>query len=594
MPSCLGFYTDKNMIKYAKVNRDKNSGIYMLESYGVKFYDNVITTIDEIAGEVGIDQTTVALALNNEGYENLEVFSGLKTKDRNGLIESEFYAYCERVGLMPNTVEFRHQLVENTGNIDKFGAICSYVSKSELANMNTNFEGFKISSIAPLGLSVVNLFKNKGIDEEAVVVNIENKTTVTILLRGEVQKVIEIPLGMEDVLDRLAEKYNSYSKAYDACKKVSVYIEDVTALDDESRDILDVVLPVFYDIRQRVDNAITPYKKQIKAIYLSGTAVTVNNVDLYFQENFPSLRCEIAKPFFATKRDSGIQKEVIEVNSAIAIALNGLGMVEPSIEFTSAVKKAAIMAPLNAGKGIQSVVKDYMATFKAKYLAPTDRSSVRQEPFLKKVINLVTNKKPKRNRGTVRVAYDAEVNQGEGESSEGNSSKRSLTPFEGWLLRITIASIVVCVSYFAGSLFITNKLEENIENADVAIAKVESEILKANNDAEYIRTRASEYSDKVNKLIDVMEEIETEKRKSNFDIPNFMSQLMFIIPQGVTITNINISELGEVEIDVQSSQYAQLGYFVSRIKLEKILLNVDMSVVEMEQNIKIKVGGMLP
>ena len=52
--------------------------------------------------------------------------------------------------------------------------------------------------------------------------------------------------------------------------------------------------------------------------------------------------------------------------------------------------------------------------------------------------------------------------------------------------------------------------------------------------------------------------------------------------------------MGEVEIYAVSSQYAQLGYFVSRLKLEKILLNVNMTVLEMEQNIKIKVGGVLP
>ena len=592
MPSCLGFYTDKNMIKYAKVNRDKNSGLYILESYGVKFYDNIMTTIDEIAGEVGMDQCTVSLALNNEGYQEVEVFSGLKAKDRSDLIESEFYAYCENIGLIPTALEFRHQLVENTGNADKFNAICSYVSKSELANMNTNFEGFKISSIAPLGLSVENLFKNKGVDEEAVIVNIEDKTTVTLLLRGEVQKVVEISLGMGDILDRLAEKYNSYAKAYEACKKVSVYIDDVTSLDEESRDILDVILPVFYDIRQRVDNAITPYKKQIKAVYLTGTAVTVNNVDLYFQENFPSLRCEIAKPFFVMKRDSGIQKEIVEVNSAIAIALNGLGMLTPSIDFNSAAKKVMRMAPISNGKSISGIIKDYVETFKTKYILPSQRSSVRNEPFLRKVIDLFSKKT--RGKGKVRVAYDADVNgQGDFEGSENNIQKK-LSSFDRGLIRLTIGSAVLLIIYFVSSNYVTKTLKQNIDDSDVAIAKVESEILNAKEDAEYIRTRASEYATKTEKLQTVMAEIESEKRKSNFDIPNFMSQLMFIIPQGVTITNINISEIGEVEIDAISSQYAQLGYFVSRIKLEKVLLNVDMSVVEMQQNIKIKVGGMLP
>lgn len=334
MPSCLGFYTDKNMIKYAKVSRDKTSNMYMLDSYGVKFYDNIMTTIDEIAQEVGMEQCTVSLTMINEGYHPVDIFSGLKVKDRDDLIKSEFDEYCSENSLISSAMELRYQLVQNTGNIDKYVAICTFVSKAELANTKTNFEGFRISSMAPVGLSIGNLFNNKGIDEEAAVINIENKTTVTIFLRNEIQAVYEIPLGMEDILDKLAEKYNSYSKAYEACKKVSVYIDDVTALDEESRDILDVVLPVLYDIRQRADNIITPYKRLLKSIYVSGSVVTVNNVDLYFQESFPSMRCEIIKPFFLSQKDAGAQKEIMEVNSAIAIALNGLGMVDPSIDFS--------------------------------------------------------------------------------------------------------------------------------------------------------------------------------------------------------------------------------------------------------------------
>ncbi len=334
MPSCLGIYTDKNMIKYAKVNRDKNSGMYSLEAYGVKFYDNIITAVDNIAQEVGIDQCTVSLTMVNEGYHSVEVFSGLKAKDRDDLIQSEFAEFCQSKGLVSTALELRHLLVQNTGNIDKFKGLCAYVSKSELANTNTNFDGFKISSIAPLGLSIPNLFNNKGIDEEAAIINIENKTTITLMFRNEIQDVFEIPLGMDDVLDKLAEKYNSYSKAYEACKKVSVYIEDVTALDEESRDILDVILPIFYDIRQRADSIISPYKRLLKSIYITGSAVCVNNVDLYFQENFPSMRCEILKPFFIAPRDIASHNDIVEVNSAIAIALNGLGLIEPSIDFS--------------------------------------------------------------------------------------------------------------------------------------------------------------------------------------------------------------------------------------------------------------------
>lgn len=602
MPSCLGFYTNKNMIKYAKVNRDKNSGLYTLEAYGVKFYDNIMSTIDAIATEVGIDQCTVSSALTNEGYHNVEVFSGLKPKDRNDLIESEFYSYCEKAGLVPTALEFRHQLVQNTGNPDKFTAICSYVSKGELAGINSNYDGFKISSVAPLALSVGNLFPNKGIDEESVVVNIESKTTVTLFLRSEIQTVIEIPLGMDDIMDKLAEKYNSYAKAYEACKKVSVYIDDVTTLDEESRDILDVILPVFYDIRQRVDTAIVPYKRLIKSIYITGTAVTVNNVDLYFKENFPSLRCEILKPFFLSRADSSIQKEIVEVNSAIAIALNGLGMVDPNIDFDSAAKKAMIMTQFKMIESVKATTASIKTKVKGKYedflemIKPKTKgngSSIRNESFIKKLANKVN----KKSKGKVRVAFDAGVNMQAGDygdMSADTGGKDELTRFDGVLIRSAIYCALIAIAYVVTASIVSSTLENNIKEADIIISKVKSEISKAEEDANYIKTKSAEYEAKTAKLNEVMEEIETEKRKSNFDIPNFMSQLMFIIPQGVTITNINVSELGEVEIDAMSTQYAQLGYFVSRIKLEKVLNDVDMTVVEMQQNIRIKIGGMLP
>lgn len=599
MPSCLGFYTDKNMIKYAKVNRDKNSGVVYMEAYGVKFFDNIQKTIDDIVAEVGIDQCPLALTLINEGYHGFEVFSGLKVKDRNDLIENEFKEYCEEVGLVPAALELRHQLIQNTGNSDKFYAICSYVSKSELANIHANFKGYKVSSIAPLGLSVVNLFRNKGIDEEAAIVNIDNKTTITILLKNDVQEVIEIPLGMEDIIDKLAEKYNSYSKAYEACKKVSVYIEDVTALDEESRDILDVVLPAMYDIRQRVDEALNPYKRQIKAVYISGTAVSVNNVDLYFQESFPSMRCEIVKPFFLTQKDKNRQKEIVEVNSAIAIALNGLGFLEPTINFNAAAKKvmneSSIKDTINKfGKGTSKIsnIKEYLNNIRTQ--DPSNRRKQGFDGFVRNVLEIydkITGKG--KGKGKVRVAYDGDVRQDgfEGEMEDGVDE---LTAFDRKLLRLAVGCIILFGVYFGFSYYVTNTLNRKIQEADNTINKINLEIATANSDADYIRTRTSEYSDKITKLEAVMEKVETDRRKSTFDIPNFMSQVMFIIPQGVSITNINISEMGEVEIYAMSTQYAQLGYFVSRLKLEKVLLDVDMSVVEMQQNISIKVRGQLP
>ena len=49
MPSCLGLYVDKRIIKYAKVSKDKKN--FKVEAYGVKFYENLEETIEQIIKE---------------------------------------------------------------------------------------------------------------------------------------------------------------------------------------------------------------------------------------------------------------------------------------------------------------------------------------------------------------------------------------------------------------------------------------------------------------------------------------------------------------------------------------------------------------
>ena len=604
MQSSLGFYVDKNMIKYAKVNVDEKTNVFTLAEHGIKFYDNIIASITDIVDSTSsIDSTKISLSMANEGYHSIEVFSGLKAKDRNDLIQSEFAAFCEGKGMAIAAMENRYQMVENTGNFDKLIALISYVSQSELANININFDGYKISSIAPIGLSINNIFRNKGIDEEAAIVNIENKTTVTIILRNEIQEVVDIPLGMTDVLDKLAEKYNSYSKAYEACKKVSVYIDDVTSIDEESREILDAVLPIFYDIRQRVDEILTPYKRLIKAVYISGGATAVNNVDLYFQESFPGLRCEIAKPFFLSQQQRTDAAEIVEVNSAIAIAMNGLGLLEPSIDFHTAAKKAmkkpsAVKEKLGSLKisekikrfkeGMKEKADEVKANHsKAKRARRVGGAASPFTAFIEKIKGLFGKKGKKRNVVYDEGSYAVGQSGGEGEEEED-------APVNGWVIGMFATCLIILATYFAGALYVSQKLRSKIQESNRTIATIEGEIERASGDAAFIRTQTAEYDEKIDKLQRVMATIAAYKMKSSFDIPNFMSEVMFIIPQGVEISTINISEQGEVDITASSTQYAQLGYFVARLKLENVLKNVDMEVQSMSSDIKIKIGGVLP
>ena len=49
MSSCLGIYIEDNIIKYAKVSEERD--IVKLETYGIKFYEQLEETIEQIVNE---------------------------------------------------------------------------------------------------------------------------------------------------------------------------------------------------------------------------------------------------------------------------------------------------------------------------------------------------------------------------------------------------------------------------------------------------------------------------------------------------------------------------------------------------------------
>ena len=591
MPSCLGIYTDRNMIKYAKVTSvtEKIAGqILTLDAYGVKFYDNLQATIDEIAEEVGMsapaapgqitltgsNTTSVGLALSNEEFYITDVFANLKKKDMHQLILSEYQEKMGENALSSSVMEMRIKLALNSGSIDKHLALCAMTSTGELANIRRNYEKYKVDSICPLSISVKNLFENQGIDEEAIVVNIEDKTTITVFHRSEIQYVTSLPLGTQEIISKLAEKYNSASKAYEALKKVSAYIEDSYDMDDESREILDVVIPVLYDIRQQVDAIVTPYLKDAKAIYITGAGAVINNIDLYFGEVFLDTPCKILKPFFAG-RDAENMKEIIEVNSAIALALDGVGMSDKDLNFVAASKKAA---NIQGTKVITDKIKSLDIKGKIK------EAKGKAGDFVKK-LNAPVGKKKKRN-----VDFDESLLD---EAAEGEVTDTAYGRIDSLLTRATVFAASLLIGYIVAGTVINNNIIAKDKEVNSEISKVNAAIVKAEEDAAYLKGRADEYVAITEKLSAIITKINKESRKT-YNIPNFMSKLMFIMPSGVKVTSINVLETGDVSLRAESGQYAQLGFLVSRIKLEKALLDVDMEVVSVDGNIKIIVSGVLP
>ena len=73
MQNCLGIYIENNLIKYAKVSKDKNN--YKVEAFGVKFYDKLNDTIKKIVEETYSFNTPITINLANEKYLYFDIFA---------------------------------------------------------------------------------------------------------------------------------------------------------------------------------------------------------------------------------------------------------------------------------------------------------------------------------------------------------------------------------------------------------------------------------------------------------------------------------------------------------------------------------------
>ena len=158
------------------------------------------------------------------------------------------------------------------------------------------------------------------------IVNIEGTTTVTSIIEQKIYEINKIDAGITDILARINAKENSYAKAYEICKNSTIYTAEGKELQYEENAYLDDIMPTLYNIVGQVKKILNDSLNKIDKIYITGMASVINNIDIYFQEYLEDVKCEILRPYFIRSIGSEINiKDYIEVNSAIALALQGVG-----------------------------------------------------------------------------------------------------------------------------------------------------------------------------------------------------------------------------------------------------------------------------
>ncbi len=547
MSSCLGLYIETNVIKYAKVTKDHET--LKIEAFGIKFYEKIGETLNQIVSETFSYNIPISVNLSEEMYNYFYMFSLLNKNDLKKAIDTEFESYCYDKKVNRNAYETRYALSNDIDDRDKIKVIHVSTNKATITKMLQTFNEYKLSTITPTGTSIANIASIKQ-KENIILVNMEEQTTITTIVKQKVYNVDKLEEGAGEVFGKIVSKENSYSKAYEICKNSTIYTMEGKELQDEENEYLDYIMPTLYKIVTKLQDYVTNSTIKFDKIYLTGTLSVINNIDLYFQEFFETEKCEVLKPYFVTDNIKINIKDYIEVNSAIAIAMQGLGYGIKSMNF----KKPSFAEQL--------------------------------PDWLK--LDLSLGKKD---------GKQAKVGKKINMSMSGR-----LDMTERWLIRVTAGVFMLTILYSGLAIFLNNSINDKINEAEELNNFTDQQISLADNDINLIRAKANEYDQLTRNLQDIEEQIQADMRAKGA-IPNLLMSLASAIPNDVQITEINTTaetdangdEVQRISIKAQSRYYDELGYFKAKIQEDNILNDVTSTQGQKDGDfVKVVIEGVLP
>lgn len=551
MQNCLGIYIENNLIKYAKVSKDKDA--FKVEAFGIRFFDNLNETIKKIVEETYSFNTPISINLANERYLYYDIFALLSKSDIQKTVETEFETFCDENKYNQKAFETRYALVSNVENKERIKAIQVIVNKIELNKQKQFLEKHNLSGIVPIGTAITSIarFEKK---ENVLIVNMEEKTTITSVYDRQIYDVETIDQGSQEVLEKINRTENSMSKAYEICKGTTIYTANVID-DTKEQPHLEDIIPTLYQISQKIKETVENAPVKISTVYLTGTLSAINNVDLYFQEFLPTADCKVLKPSIIEGNITQINiKDYIEVNSAIALAMQSLGEGMQSLNFKNPnfmdQLKQMINLDISFGKGKST------------------------KPAKEKKESKIGKKMPK-------ISMDFSMN--------GNLDKT-----EKMLVRTAVAIILINIIFIAFSKIIFGQMEKKQTEIEGLVSSENSEIGKINTDINSLNTKNTKYASLTEELKAINDKISniTEMRNS---IPNLLNRIMYSIPEGVQLTSIQNTTGKKISIIAQASDYDQLGYFIAKIKVSGILNNaVSSSSQKSGDVVTVTIEGELP
>ena len=522
MASCLGLYIENNLIKYAKVSKERDN--LKVEAFGVRFYDDLGKTIEQVVEETYSYKTPISINLSDEMYTYFDVFSLLGKNYLPKVVQTEFESYCSDKGYNPNVFETRYALVDNIEDNEKLRVINISANKLELNRRATQLDSYRLSEITPISMAITNI-ADLPEKENALIVNMEENTIITTVTDRKIYDVDILDEGSTDVLSKINLKENSYSKAYEACKNTTIYTAEGKELGTE-QNYLDDVMPTLNQIVSYVRSKIDSSLAKIKKVYLTGTLTTINNIDLYFQEFLTDVDCKILRPNFINTDGNEINiREYIEVNSAIALGVQGLDMGVTGMNFKKKNLSDILKADIGGGKG---------------------------------------------NTGKAKSSWNMDINLNDFLTFDLGEK---LTAVEKNMLRTALGLFLLIVVYSFLSSFLTSQMRKKENEVNEQISQTEEQINLAKADKGKIDTKTNEYKEMTKALQEISDRASDVNQSRNI-IPNLLNQIMFVIPENVQITSIENTTGKHIVIVAQSDKYEPLGYFKAKLSSDRILYDV--------------------
>lgn len=524
MGSCLGIYIGDKIVKYAKLAYDEKSKSMRVSSCGVKHVVGEKTEIIHgIVEETDSANIPLAINISNATYSTINVLKQLGKNDVLSMIDLEVFEIATKLGVNEKLLTYRY-LDLNTDRSEANNKII--IAAYERAELD---KYLKLSKIKPSGIYPISFVLDNIVDKQVqdyMYINIDETTDVITVNQGEIREISEFPIGMGNILSETAAYCGSTSKAYELCKSINVYTEEVGINDVEVEKIVE---PVLQDILHRIEEKIKQNRFSPSKIYISGMGTLFTNIDLLFSDYF-GIESVVAKPYFVSEGENEIaMPNIVECVESIALAHEYLKPSKDNINFAS---------------------------------SKTSEKNIKMVEFKNKL-------------GNMNVGIDK---------------------IKASLIFANVIAGVVLLLYIAFGIIYGMQTDRIFEKVSKDSESIQAELTKIQNDVSYIKENTDKYSNVNSFVEETVRKIEGNEigKYSTYNVANFMQKIIRYIPKGVEIETISSNDNKHVTMVAKSDSYSGIGYFVSQIKLQEILINVVVEKVSHTSYVTVTIGGDLP